>query len=81
MENGERRKVRTGYANTIDVFWDDAAAFDDLVELGSSPMEDDGVEADAEEETETKSEFIELLKDGTADFYDGKLGRLGGIRG
>jgi hypothetical protein len=44
-------------------------------------MEDDELEADAEEETETKSEFIELLKDSTADFYDSKLGRLGGIRG
>lgn len=57
-ENGERRKVCTGYSNTIDVFWDDAAAFNDLVELGSSSMKDDGVEADAIEETETKSEFI-----------------------
>jgi hypothetical protein len=80
-ENGERRNVCTGYTNTIDVFWDDAAAFNDLVELGPSSMEDDGIEADAIEETEAESEFIKLAKDGTADFYDRKLGRLGGVRG
>ena len=80
-ENGERRKVCTGYTNTIDIFWDDAATFNDLVELGPSSMEDDGIEADAKEEAETKSEFIELAKDATADFYDCKLGRLGGVRG
>lgn len=71
----------TGYTNAIDVFWDDAAAFNDLVELGPSSMEDDGVEADAKEETEAKSEFIKLLKDSTADFYNRKPGRLGGVRG
>jgi hypothetical protein len=80
-ENGERETVCTGYTNTIDVFWDDAATFNDLVELGPSSMEDDGIEADAKEETEAKSEFIELPKDATADFYDSKLGRLGGVRG
>ena len=43
-------------------------------------MEDDGIEANAKEETEAKSEFIKLPKDATADFYDCKLGRLGGVR-
>ncbi len=71
----------TGYTNTIDIFRDDATAFNDLVELGTSSMEDDGVEADTNEETEAKSEFIKLPKDGTANFYDSKLGRLGGVRG
>ena len=71
----------TGYTNTIDVFWDDATAFDDLVELGPSSMENDGIKADTKEETEAKNEFIKLPKDGTADFYDCKLGRLGGVRG
>ena len=80
-ENGEWRKVCTGYTNTIDVFWDDAATFDDLIKLGSSSMEEEGVQADAKEETEAKSEFIKLPEDGTADFYDCKLGRLGGVRG
>jgi hypothetical protein len=79
--NEERRKVCTGYTNAIDVFWNDAATFNDLVQLRSSSMEDDGVEADANEKTEAKSEFIKLPEDGTADFYDCKLGRLGGVRG
>jgi hypothetical protein len=42
-------------------------------------MEDDRVEADPKEETEAKSEFIKLLKDSTADFYDNKLGGLGRV--
>lgn len=79
MANGEI--FCTSYTNTIDVFWDDASAFNNLVKLGPSSMEDDGVEANAIEETEAKSEFIKLSKDGTANFYDCKLGRLGGVRG
>jgi hypothetical protein len=71
--------MHTSYSNTIDVFWDDAAAFNNFVELGSSSMEDDRVEADAKEETEAESEFIKLVKDSTADFYDRKLGRLGRV--
>jgi hypothetical protein len=71
--------VQTSYANTINVFWDDAAAFNNFIELGSSSMEDDGVEADAKEETEAKSELIKLVEDSTADFYDCKLGRLGRV--
>jgi hypothetical protein len=44
--------------------------------LGPSTVENDRVEANSIEKTETKGEFIELLKDSTADFYDCKLGRL-----
>jgi hypothetical protein len=50
-ENGQLRRVRTSYPNTIDVFWDNAAAFNNFVELGPSSMKDDRVEADAKEET------------------------------
>ena len=42
-------------------------------------MKDDRVEADAKEETEAKSEFIKLLEDSTADFYDSEFGRLGRV--
>jgi hypothetical protein len=71
--------MRTGYADTINVLWNDSAAFNDVVELGASSMKDDRVEADAKEETEAKSEFIKLLEDSTADFYDSELGRLGRV--
>jgi hypothetical protein len=71
------------YANTIDVFWDDSTAFDNFIELGSPPWrnrEDNRVEADAKEEIEAKSEFIKLLKDSIAEFYDCKLSRLRRVR-
>ena len=78
-ENGQQRNVRTSYANAINVFWDDSAAFNNFVELGPSSVENDRVEADTIEKTETKGEFLELLKDSAADFYDCKLGRLGRV--
>jgi hypothetical protein len=42
-------------------------------------MEDDGIKADTIKETETKGEFVKLSKDGTANFYNCKLGGLGRV--
>jgi hypothetical protein len=65
--------------DTINVLWDDPLPLDDSVELGSPTVQNDGVESDAVQEADTDGQFIQLVEDGTSNFDDGKLGRLGGI--
>jgi len=79
--NGQRRKGRTRYADTINIFWNDSATFDYFIELGTTAMEDDRIQADAVEKTETQSEFIELPQYSTADFDNSELCWVRRIRG
>jgi hypothetical protein len=51
--NGQWRKGRTRHTNTVDIFRNDSAAFNDFVQLRPSTMNDDGIETDTIEKAET----------------------------
>ena len=70
---------RTRDANTVNVFRNNPLPLDDFVELGPSTVQDDGVESNAIQETNTEGQLIKLVENGTSNFDDGKLCRLGGI--
>lgn len=74
-----KSRERTCYTDTVDVVRNDTGTLDDVVELGASTMEDDGVEANTVEEAEVEGELVYLVKDGTADLDDGELCGVGGI--
>lgn len=76
---GYEKRVGTCYADTIDVVWDDTFCFDDVVELGTCAVENDGIEADTVEEAKTEGEFIELVEDGASDLDDCELCGLGRV--
>jgi len=63
--------------DTVNVFGDDPLPLDYFVELGSSAMQDDGVESNTIQEADTEGQLIQLVEDGTSNFDDGELGRLG----
>ena len=73
------REGRTCDTDTVNVVGDDTCGLDDVIELGASTMEDNGVKADAVEEAEVESKLIYLVEDGTADLDDGEFCGVGGI--
>ena len=77
-----RRKIpiRTGDANTVNVVRDNTLPIHDIVELGSTSVEDDGVEPNAVQEAETQSQLIELGEDSTSNLDHGEFGGLGRVR-
>lgn len=72
---------RTSDSNAIDVVRHDSLALDDTIQLGTSTVEDDRVEADTVKEAETRGEFVNLVEDGTSDLDDRKFCGVGGIGG
>ena len=67
--------------DTINVLRHNPLPLDNHVELGSSPVQDDGVESNAVQEADTEGQLIQLVEDGTSNFDDGEFCRLGGIGG
>lgn len=49
---------RTRDTDTVDVFRNNPLPLDDLVELGSSTVQNDGVESNAIQETNAEGQFI-----------------------
>jgi hypothetical protein len=49
-------------------------SLEDVIQLRACTMEDDRVEADTVEERERKREFLDVIKDRTADLDNGKPG-------
>ena len=66
-------------SDTIDVLRDNSLPLDDFVELGSSTVENDGVESNTVQEAEADGQFLQLVEDGTSNFDDGELCGFGGI--
>ena len=79
MDGNRMESKRTRDADTVDVFRNNPLPLDDFVELGPSTVQNYGVESNAIQETNTEGQLIELVENGTSDFDDGELGRLGGI--
>lgn len=79
--DGQWRKARTRYTDTVNVFRNHTATFNYFVELGTTAMDDDRIQADTIEKTETKSKFVKLAQYSTADFYDSEFCWMRGIGG
>lgn len=61
------------------VIGDDSSLFEQVVQLGASTVEDDGVETDTVEEGDGGGEGVEFIgEDGASDLDDSKLLRLDG---
>ena len=78
------RKVRSQFTcdtDTVNILGDDALPFNDPVELRSAAVQDDGVESNTVQETDTEGQLVQLVENGTSNFYDGELGGLGNIGG
>jgi len=70
---------RTSDADTVNIFRDNALPFDDLVKLGAPTVENDGVESNTVQETNTDGQLIQLVQDCAPNFDDGEFCRLRGI--
>lgn len=68
-------------ADAVNVLGNNAFPLNDPVELGSATMQDDGVESDTVQEADAEGQLIQLVENGTSDFYDGELGGLRHIGG
>ena len=66
-------------ADTVNVLGNNSLPLDNPVELGSSAMEDDGVESNTVQEADAEGQLIQLVENGTSDFDDGELGGLRNI--
>jgi len=65
--------------DTVDVLGDNSLPLNDSVELGSSTMQNDGVESNAVQKTDADGQLIQLVEDGTSNFDDGELCGFRGI--
>ena len=70
---------RTCDTDTVNVFRYNSLPLDNLVELGTSTVQNDGVESNTVQETNAEGQFIQLVQDCTSDFDDGEFCRLRGI--
>jgi len=70
-------KIRTGNSNAIDVVGNKSLVFHDLVQLGSSAMENDRVKSDLVQETQGEGQLVDVVEHSTADLDEGELGGLG----
>jgi hypothetical protein len=77
---GSWGELRTSNTDAINVVGNDALHLHDAVELGSSAMKDNGVETDTVKEAQAKSELLDLVQDGAANFNDSELCRMVGMR-
>lgn len=67
---------QTSDPDTLYIIRDYALQVHNLVQLRSSAMEHDRVEADAIKEAEAERELLDLVKDSTTNFDDCKFGRV-----
>jgi len=72
--------IRTGDTNPINIVWDHTLLIHDIVELGSTTVEDDGVEPNAVQEAQAQRQLIELREDSTPNLDYSELGRLRRVR-
>lgn len=66
--------------DTVNVVRDDTLSLNNFVQLRSCTMEDDGVQSDTVQETETQSKLIKLVENGTAYLDHSELGGLRRMR-
>jgi hypothetical protein len=66
-------------ADTVNVLRDNSLPLDNYIELGSSTVQNDGVESNTVQEADTEGQLVQLVEDGTSNFDDGEFGGLGGI--
>ena len=73
--------LRTCYTDAVDVIGHNSLIRNDLVQLRTSPVEHDGVEAHTVEEAQAQSKLVQLIKHSSSDLNDGELGGMRGMRG
>ena len=71
-QDKRRRYALTGNTNSINVIGDDTSLFQDSIELRSGTMKYYRVQSNTVKERKTKSKLVEIIKDSTTNFDDGK---------
>ena len=67
------KSVSISDADAVDVVGSNTFALDDLIELRTRAMENDGVETDTGKEGKRVSDFVKLIKYSSSDFDDGEF--------
>ena len=66
-------------ADAVDVVGNNTLALDDIVELRTCAMDNDGVKTDTGEEGKRVGDFVELIEYSASNFYDSEFCGVGGV--